>query len=892
MFVSCSTEKNTWLNRGYHNMTARFNGYHNATVLTDEAIDAWAEGHTEDFYKILDPLLLPDPTEATGLFPALDTAITKCERVILRHSMPNPQVVTNKDDEHCRWIDENWLRIGQNHYIKHELEDAEKKLRYVVDAYSGEESVYEARLWLARTYIRMGRLPDAKKELKAAQKAMDRTQESKDGDNGSGKKRKKSKYARQKEKQRKKEAKENAPADFPKRLNNDYHVVMAEYYIASEEYKKGAESLEEAVLVTRNRKEKARYMYVLAQLYHLSGNGDQASYYYNKVAHSSAPYDMQFQAKINKALSATSGGPALRKELNKMLKEDKNVEFKDQIYFALAEIDMKEGNVKSAKTNYTNSAFWSVKNNRQKGESYLKLGDLSFGEKDYLSAQKYYDSCIQVLPEEYPDYEKIKAKAAGLSDLVFHYETYVFEDSVQRIAIMPEKEREKFLEQTLKQILEEQKRKKAEEAAKLLALQKKLQAQTASNSGGGGGGSKFYFYNNKRKGTGFNDFRSQWGQRELEDHWRRADKQSLGGFAEDDENADSLGLDADSLTVDMLRQDLPLSPESMDTSVSKLMNSLYMLGVIYKEQLKEIPEATTYFKKVVNRGEEHEKVLPAHYQLYLIYKLKGSSSEAEGQKSIILKEFPDSEIASILIDPDYLKKKLEKDQEELKEYSATYEKYRYWKYAEVDTKCTDVIANDTTNQFLNKYYLLKAFALSHLRPGNQAVIAEPLVALVQLDPDSEEGKQAKIYLKLLQNGGNITGGGNGDESTATNGSAYVVDPDSKHFFIVVLPVNSGAGASASKMKLSNFNNEYFRNKNLNVVPSLLGDSEILRVNSFEDMDDGNTYRTTFESTAAKSALGAMSTDNTCFLINKHNFKELMGSRNIDEYLDFYKKNYL
>ena len=248
-------------------MTARFNGYHNATVLTDEALDAWAEGYTENFYKILDPLLLPNELEAAGLYPALDTAIAKCEKVIYRHSMPNPQNVTNKSEEHCRWIDDNWLRIGQNHYIKHELDLAEEKLRYVVDAYNGEESVYEARLWLARTYIRMGRLPEAKKELAAAKKAMDRTAEKKDGDKDSGSKRKKSKYARQKEKQRKKEAKKDAPADFPKRLFNDYHVVMAEYFIASKEYKKGAESLEEALLATRNRKEKARYMYVLAQLY-------------------------------------------------------------------------------------------------------------------------------------------------------------------------------------------------------------------------------------------------------------------------------------------------------------------------------------------------------------------------------------------------------------------------------------------------------------------------------------------------------------------------------------------------------------------------------------------------------------------------------------------------
>jgi hypothetical protein len=40
--------------------------------------------------------------------------------------------------------------------------------------------------------------------------------------------------------------------------------------------------------------------------------------------------------------------------------------------------------------------------------SYEKMGDLSFEKSNYIAAQKYYDSCGTVMPENYPNGEDIK----------------------------------------------------------------------------------------------------------------------------------------------------------------------------------------------------------------------------------------------------------------------------------------------------------------------------------------------------------------------------------------------------------------------------------------------------------------------------------------------------
>jgi len=879
---SCSTEKDAALNRGYHNMTSRYNGYFNARVLMDEALESYRASAAEDYTKILPLDLYPSKEEVPSIQEPYETAFEKCEKVIFRHSMPTSAGTKNKSVEHCRWIDDNWFVIGQINYTRHDYVAAVEIFKFVQESelYVDQERVHEARLWLAKTYIAMGNFPEAKRYLSQVEINKESAETAKE----EKKERSKSQKAKDK-KLAKKDKKNNVkrPAPFPKDLKDDYEIVMAEFYIAQKDYKKAIVHLEKGILLTKKRKVKARYMFVLAQLQHKLGNGDQASYYFNKVVHSNAPYVMRFQAQINKALSATSGGEELRKELTKMLKDAKNLEYKDQIYYALAEIEMKDGNVELAKSNYSASAFHSIKNDRQKGISYLKLANIHFDEKDYLNAQKYYDSCVQVLPEEYETYEQIKGKADGLSELVLHYETVVYEDSVQMVANMPEKEREKFLEKTLKTIKEEEAQRKAEEQQRLINQQNRVKNSGANS----GSGSKWYFYNHKVNSSGFNDFRGLWGQRVLEDDWRRTNKTSYSsGDFDDLEDTESSDVEEDSLTVDVLRAALPLTPAAMDSSNDKLMNSMYMLGIIYKEQLKEEGEAISYFDKVVDKKIEHPRVLASLYQLYLIYNKKGSSN-ANKYKAQIITDYPDSEIAQIINDPDFLKKKIAREQAALTEYSETLEDYRYRRYDKVLTKCNQVISEDTSNQFINKYYLLKAFSIGKTSPGNQEAIRSPLEDLYALSPESEEGIQAKIYLDKLSKGIKIVD----VDTVKAPESPYTFDDKIEHYFVLVFPTSAGK-INQTQIKISNFNKEFYRSKRYNITTAQMGtENQVLMVRSFENLEEGTNYKNGFTSKSAKVTLGTTATDFEFFLINSANFTILFDSMDLKSYTDFYKENY-
>ena len=885
LLSSCSTEKDAALNVGYHNMTARYNGYFNARVLIEEALESYRSTTSEDYTKILPLDLYPSKEDVPTIQEVSEEAQEKCETVIQRHSMPSSNT-RSKDVENCRWIDDNWFVIGQIHYLRHEYVKAVDIFKFISESpmYVDQERVHEARLWLAKTYIAQGKFPEAKRILAQVEIDMSAAEAPKE---------KKQKVSRRTKKRLRRQAKKDKkngvkkPAPFPKQLKDEYELTMAEFYIAQKNYKKAIPHLEKGIELTRKKKKKARYKFVLAQIYQELGQGEQAAFYFGEVFKSNAPYEMRFQAQIQKALSATSGGNEIRKELTKMLKDPKNEEYKDQIYYALAEMEMNDGNKELAIQYYHQSVFYSIKNDRQKGISYLRLADIHFEDKDYLAAQKYYDSCVQVLPEEYENYEKIKGKAEGLEDLVFHYETYVFEDSVQQKAQMPPEELEAYLEQQIKDMQEAERKRKEEEERRLRDQQNRLKNSNINS----GSGSKWYFYNNKVSSSGFNDFRALWGQRPLEDDWRRSTKTSFS-FDPDNPDSDSTDLndlaqDSDSLTVEMLMADLPLTPELMDSSNNRLMNSLYMLGIIYKEQLKQDKEAIKYFELVVNRGIEHKKVLPSLYQLYLLYK-KSGNAKANSYKETIFKDYPDSEIAMILQDPDYLKKKQEKEMEELKEYSEVLENYRYQRYNRVIQKCNDVIANDTANVYLNKYYLLKAFSIGKSRPGNTPLVREPLEKLYAISPTSEEGVQAKEYLDKLDKGLDIVKPDTAQVEIPS--SPYIFDEKVDHYFVLIVPQDAG-NIKPIEYRLSNFNSQFHKSKKLKNKTVPLGTDQLIVVQVFTEKRFADDYTESFGSDTVKPTLGKMAEEYEHFLISAPNFIELIKANDLQDYLDFYKENY-
>lgn len=871
ILVSCSTEKDKFINRTYHGTTAKYNGYFNATELIRVAKDNFENSVKEDYYKTLPIYLLPNEEQVVDLYPAIDTAISKCTTVISKHSMPTASKPSKKNGEWNNWIDENWMLIGKSKFLKRKYDEAYTNFEYVAKFFANDESKYEALVWMAKVDI-------AKNDLTQAQLSLDKLEKLKtaQADYYEDNKRKKKRSRSQKKK-----LKANAPAKFPERLNFDVQQARAEIAIQRDNKPKAIGHLVSALEYAKERSDKARINFIIGQLMQEAGNPEARDYYTKSIRYD-GPFEMQFKARINRATSAGSGDDKLIKELKKMLRDEKNGEYKDQIYYALADIELERQDRDQAKVYLTKSAYYSLNNPLQKGLSFEKLGNLSFEEKNYVYAQKYYDSSAQVLPDTYDNKEPIKKKAEKLFDLVENIEIAAYEDSVQRIAELSPSEREKFAKKLVKQLAEEKEAKRIADAKRMEEI-RELQEEYAQQNNGQGG--KFYWNNSKAMAEGFNEFRRIWGQRENEDNWRRSNKEIEATF--DFEN-DSIPRDSlqdtkpqDEMSVDELLAGIPTSDSAIGASNDRLMQALYMSGIIYEQQLKESKLAAKQFDDVLDRTHESKYKVMSAFELYKMYKDK-DASKTNYYSNYIQNNYPNSDYANFLRDPEFFKKKKEIEAIALEDYLKSVQRFEQGVYYPVITKANLVIAEDKENKFRSKYMLLKAMSQGQINPDKTTIIPI-LEQLIAEYPGTQEETRAKEMLDLIKNGV--------PESVPVDftqpASLYTYKNNDKMYVMVFLKPDQKGRESITS--ISNFNREYFSRDKLITKSMIVSDKiNLVVVKDFDKYYDAEDYIRAFKKN--KRNLRNL-VDNELLFISPENYKIFVQDKNLKTYQDFYDDNY-
>lgn len=865
LFVGCSTEKNTLLSRSYHGMTAHYNGYYNANELIRVSIDTYRSSAKENFYEILPIELVPNNEEVIGMYPSIDTAITKCTKVITNHSMPSNERPASKKEEHNRWIDENWTTIGIASYYRRDYEGAMKSFEFVRKFYTNDPTLYVGELWMAKTNMALGDYTKAKFNLDNLDKAIEEEKTR----NKSGNKSSKKKKSKQK--------KEGEIARFPKKIMFDFEKTKANLALIKKEPKKAIEHLEESLNHRAIKKEKTRVHFILGQLYEEAGNNEKAVEHYSKVVKGNSKFEMSFNARLKKAFLGSDG--KTEKSLDKMLKDAKNAEFKDQIYYALGGIELKKGNETKAIEYFHSSAFYSVSNTRQKGMAYEKLADMRFEKREYVPAQKYYDSCAAVINDLYPNAEAIRGKADDLASLVVAVETVNYEDSVQRIAQLSETEREKFLKKYIKQVEEEKQRQKERDAERLRQLQENenLFVQT-------GTGSKWYWNNAKSRAEGFDEFKKLWGERENEDDWRRSEKTTLSTFQNENgetvEYSDSTEIEDEGLTVEGLTAQLPLSDSAMVASNERLLEAHYNAGIIYKEQLQEDKIASEEFNSVLNKRIENEHNLLSAFQLYKI-NVGSNASEAEKNKTYILENYPNSDYANYLKDPNYFIKKKERDALAEQEYVTVLDRYSRGLYYPVMSKANRVLNNEKDNIYRPKYMLLKAMSQGQISENKQLMVPV-LDSLVAEYPGTEEAERGKEMLNIIKNGYS-------DNEEVSFGSKYPFIYNDRAKLQVIVFLEDKQSPNLAKSKIVDFQREFFSRKKLKVQSKLYGDKKnVILISTFDTEAEASEYIRVYKRTR-KYLLDLQNAK--IFMITLDNMKILFQKQNAEEYENYYDEYY-
>ncbi|MEY4999995.1 MAG: hypothetical protein RLZZ211_31 [Bacteroidota bacterium] len=856
---ACSTENNTPLNRFYHQTTAKYNGHFNAKELLRVSLKTYHDGRKEDFYALLPVFPVPNEKEVKGMLPAIDTAVVKCAKVILNHSMPTAENMFYKTVEYNKWIDENWLTVGEAYFYRRDYSKALDNFQFVKRFFEKDPSSYIASLWIARIYIEQRKYADAKLILDALNERAEIQNDKQFTDYIP--------FLRKKNPE--------AGPQMSRTLQFEIHRAYADLALRRREYDVAIEGLEMAIQKCPNAKEKTRLHYILAQVYQQQNKLPEAATHYGKAYRAAAAPDIAFNARLNRAI--VSGDERLMADLQKMLRDAKNATFKDQIYYAMALMELNKGNKPLAKSHLTSSAFYSNNNKRQRAQSYEKLGDISFQEKNFVNAQKYYDSSARFITDDYPNGEQIKSKATKLADLVKAIEIAQFEDSVQKIAALSEKDREDFLKETLKQIKRDEQRRKELEAAKLLALQQSQPTNTNANS------NKFIFNNPKLREEGYNEFRKNWGIRENTDDWRRSERVVLNANIsvqdQDSTLSQASSNQKDSLSVESLMKNIPLTPEALKASQERLLEALYTSGVLYKEILNETELAAAQFLAILDKNLDHPTDLSAAFQLFKIYE---TTSDADKYRQYILKKYPSSDAAKYFKDPDfYVKQKLsaQKDQEA---YLALLKKYDQGYFAQVQSATQQIIDNDPANAYRSEYLLLNALAVGQ-QTADKQVLVPLLQRIIDEKPKSDQATRAKEMLEILKKGYSKF-----EVTQAAKAQSIFVDIPNVPQYVIVL-LDEDEDADDLRTAVANFSTKAFKTAKVKAsVKTTLDEKNFVLVAEFP------TTKIAWDFLNAYKA-GAEYLDdyqnNKIFIINQENLKKLIETSKFDEYKGFFIDNY-
>jgi tetratricopeptide (TPR) repeat protein len=391
------------------------------------------------------------------------------------------------------------------------------------------------------------------------------------------------------------------------------------------------------------KKEKSRYAYILAQIYELLENEKGAYAMYNLVLDNAKDYNMEFNAQLNlykNALGSDASEASILKELDRMLKEEKFAEYKDQIYYTKAEIKYKQGDFTEAYKLYQLSLKNNFNNEALKAEVYYKLANRYFVLESYLDAKNYFDSTLMFMPKTDDRYSTAEAYVQNLNQIANNISIIELQDSLIRISQMTREEQE-AIALALKKEREEKRR--LQENTTSGGNVKNLGAGGIDRSNFGKDLSKessFFAYNQNTVRIGKQDFDRRWGDRSLEDDWRRSNKQ--GGFSSNEEDSNTEE-GSDQLTDAEFKtflKEVPFNNEDLETANQKVRDAMLELGILYRDKLDNYPKSAKTLEDLLQRYPGFNDECKALYYLHLSYKNMDKVNQAENIKTRMVSNYP------------------------------------------------------------------------------------------------------------------------------------------------------------------------------------------------------------------------------------------------------------
>lgn len=833
ILTACSPQKNTWSSRAYNDVTAHYNAYYYALEEITKIETTIHTSWTDNYNDIL------------MIFPSYDSTLAKTYEAETEEAIKMASLAI-QNHGNSRWVDDSYILVGKARMYSLDWGNAIQTFKYVNNIGKDKDAKHLAIINLIRTFTEH-------EEFNNALAAIDFL---------------------------KKE-------DLSKENRKKMYLEAGYYYQIQKDYDNMIRSLTEASPLLDRKDRRSRIYFIIGQVYQELGFESEAYNFYRKCLGTNPEYEVDFYARLYMAqvaeISRSKSIATARKSFRKLLKDSKNKDFKDKIYYELGVFELKQKNINEAIESFDLS-LRAGNNQRVKGEAYLRLGEMYYDIlKEFELSQSYYDSAIRSLPPEYENYTAIKDRSEVLNEFVLNLKTIEWQDSLLMLSTLDTATLRTKIEASIearKKLEESGKKKKKNNRIVINAAPSTVFSESTETT-------DWYFGNPTAVALGETEFKRIWGDRALEDDWRRSQKisgPSLGPMNTTASN-DSTALPEKAVVVDpveaaltSINKEIPRTEEEREASLKKIEDAYFALGDIYYFKLFEKENALSSFETLLNRFPNTVHEPDVLYKLYLIHK-ESNPQEAERFANLLKEKYPESSYAKILINPNYLAEAVIAIEKQKENYKKAYEDFENNRFKEAMDGIDEALALEKTS-FTPNLELLKILIIGKTQSYEHYQAS--LNQFIESHPDNELIPYAQTLLSASEKV-------HADEGNQTS-VQYIKSFSEPHYFMIVYANKESIGNTASRT-LGRFNQTNFPTQKLKTSNLIIDDDYTVSfVAEFDNLEQARNYYQTFNE-KVPTLTEFTNQKFFTFIITKDNFGIFYRTKALNEYIRFFEQNY-
>lgn len=646
-------KKYTLGRRAYQNTVSQFNYLFNAEIALDEIIQKARDINEDDYTELL-PFY--DYDLSITAKESIDSIIYRCNANIVLH------------DLRSNYVDDAYLLLAKSYLFHKNFDTAGSILQFINYSFydkedgadqnigsnlnkSGKFSIAsaennrvwenknvrnESMIWQARNYFEAGEINEGISLLQLLKTDL----------------------------------------GFPKRLYPFLFEQLAYGYYLSGINDSAANYLIKGLDNAPDLSTKARWSYLIAQLYEKEQKANLAYIWYKKASAIVSNPVIAVYANIYMAsIEANRGEKSwenLANALERMLKKDKYSAFADIVYYEMAQLALRNQAASKANQWLIASIQKNEKNNKLKQKALVQLGALNYNVDQFSVAKIAYDNLNELL-KSYPNYDQITLRKKWIDKIANLDELIANEDSLQMIYAAPKKDQIQIAKQWQKRaiLIKSQQKNLLTDPNKKTAASENVNSKNQYNNSGYTfsnafsnpttkkvAQTDFYFDNPQNVSMGVTNFIKKWGDRPNVDNWRRKITIQLTRTNQVNTNIDNTPASTQLNTALVLNKSIKSTNQEKDSTEdlaiqliqtetdltqSKINwnNNSLSIAKIFLYELNDFEKALPRYQAVIQKNIDSNVTESALLDLASHYTHIGQYTSADSLIKLITSQFPE-----------------------------------------------------------------------------------------------------------------------------------------------------------------------------------------------------------------------------------------------------------